>query len=436
MSPTTAAIIGFSGFIILLIIGLPVSLSAAFMGFIGLVLTNGLEGAFFYLGTAPYSEISIYSFTVLPLFIIMGDFFEGGGYVKMLFTAAKNWVGNFRGGLAIGTIIGGAAFAAACGSSVAASAILGKVCVPEMQKQGYQTAFSAATAATSACLATMIPPSTLMVIYGIVTQASIGKLLIAGIIPGIVMTIVYILTVSVLIRRNPLLAPAVKLQITWGERFGSLKGLWSLIIMILVIMGGLYFGILTPTEAGAAGAFCALIMGLASRQLGRKGIWDGLLDAGKTTSFVLFIVVGVMLLTRFLTQANVPSALAEFLTSLPVPRVGILILICIAYLLLGCFIDAPSMLILTLPVFFPTVIALGYDPTFFGILVVLLAEIGLLTPPVGMNVFVMKGVVPGTTLADLFKAETPYVIASIFCVALFIAFPQIVLFLPNNMMGN
>jgi C4-dicarboxylate transporter, DctM subunit len=433
MSPLMIGLGGFLGFFALLALGVPIALAAAGVGFIGLAVIGGWDTAFYYIRTLPYAEVSLYEFTVLPLFIIMGDFFEGGGYVKALFAAAQKWVGRIPGGLAIGTVLGGAAFAAACGSSVAASAILGKVCVPEMRKFGYNTAFASATAATSACLAVMIPPSTLMVLFGIITEVSVGQLLLAGVLPGILLTAVYVITVFVLVARDPSLAPKFEERATWGERFISLKGLWALIVLVLIIMGGLYAGIFTPTEAGAAGAFSALIMGVINRQLTWKNIWSALLDGGKNTAFVLFIIIGVMVFTRFLAQGHVPAAISQFLTSMTVPPVVIMIFIIIAYLFLGMFMSAPAMLILTLPIFFPVITSLGYHPLLFGVVVVLLCEVGALTPPYAINIFVVKGVVPGVTLEELFKAVMPFVAVSMVAVIILIAFPQISLFLPSHM---
>lgn len=432
MDPTLAGGLGLGLFLALVFLGMPIAFAAALVGFLGLWVVGGGNAALTSVGTLPYSITAHYVYTVLPMFIIMGHFALHAGFAQEVFWAGRQWVGRLPGGLASATAVGGAGLGAACGSSLAAAAILTKVALPEMEKYKYDPKLSAGTCASCGTLAATIPPSALIVIYGIMTEQSIGKLLIAGFLPGFLTAAAYIVQITFRAWRNPSLGPPVY-GVTWKERFISLKGVWGIALLAIIVMGGIYTGVFTPTEAGAAGALGALIIGLATRRMGRSSMWQALVETGRTTSMVFIIIVGILIFVRFLALTRVPYEISEFLGGLPVPPLLILIGILLLYLVLGMFMDAIGMLLLTLPVVFPISLALGFNPIWFGIIVVIMCEVGLITPPVGLNVYVVRGIATHIPLTDMFRGVIPFVITMLVVVALLIAFPQIVLFLPNLM---
>jgi tripartite ATP-independent transporter DctM subunit len=363
----------------------------------------------------------------------MGDFAFYGGLAEGLFYTTSRWVGRLPGGLAIATAIGGAGFGACCGSSVAASAVLGKICIPEMRKHHYPTSVAAGTVAASANLSSMIPPSGLFVVYAIMTDQSVGKLLIAGILPGILMMTLFSIMLAFRTRRNPSLGPRLPQKVSWGEKLLSIRNSWGMLICAAIIIFGIYTGVFTSTEAAVAGAFWTFCLTLFSRRLSFKGFINVLLSTGKNTSMILFIIVGVMIFTRFLAVSRMPTELASLLSGLPVPPVVILSSIILFYFFLGMFFDAISMLVMTLPAFFPTILALGYDPIWFGVICVLMCEVGLLTPPVGVNCYVVAATIPNTPLEEVFRGIWPFVLMNMIALVILVMFPQIALFLPTHM---
>jgi len=428
------AALAFGSLFLLLIIGMPIAFAALVVGLLGLLSITDISNALYLVGVIPYSEVSIYTFTVLPMFMLMGYFFEIGGYAKDIFNTVRPWVARLPGGLAICTTLGSAAFGAACGSSVAAAAVLGRLCIPELEKYGYDSGLASGCVAAASNLATMIPPSALMVIYCMMTEASLGRLLIAGIIPGLIIALAFSLMIIIRCLTNPHLAPTTEEHFSWKTRFGALRSSWSIGVVFLIIMGGIYSGFFTPTEAGAAGAFATFLMALIPHKMSWVKLKESLLESAKATSMVFFIVICAIVFARFITIAQVPAEFASWITSLSVPNIIIILAICVVYVILGMFMEPASMMILTLPVFFPVVMALGYDPIWFGVIVVLNCEIGMITPPVGVNCFVVSGVAPHIPMQKIFKGILPFVIMNFIILLVLIVFPSISLFLPNAML--
>lgn len=428
--------LGFIFMLFLILIGLPIAYAGALVGIVGLLAIGGTKITFHFLGSIPYTEMAYYPYTAIPLYILLGEFAEKGGYAHGLYHSAREWFGKFRGGLAIATIVGGAGLGAVSGSSVASSAILGKICIPEMRKFGYDKSFAAGVVASCSNLSSMIPPSGLMIVYSIFTGQSLGKLLIAGILPGIILTLLFSILIFIKVSFNPTLAPLIIESVSWKNRIISLRyGMETFLIAIIVLVG-IYSGIFTAIEAGGAGAFAAFLFTIGNRQLSNENFKNILKNSIKTSVMVLFIIMGIMVFTHFLTLSRVPIVIASFLAKLPINRVFILITFIFLYLFLGMFFDAISIIALTVPVIYPTIITLGYDPIWFGVLVVLLCEIGLITPPVGINCYVIAALTPDISLEEVFKGIIPFIIPNLIMIALLIIFPQIALFLPNLMKGE
>ena len=429
--------IGFFGFGVLLFIiflGVPIAFAGSFVGIMGLLLIGGSKVTFHYLSSIPYSEVANYSYIVIPFYILMGELGFFGGFAEGAYKTAQKWFGNFPGGLALATIVGGAGFGAVCGASVASSAVLARICIPEMKKQGYSNSISAGSVAASANLSSMIPPSGLMIIYAIFTEQSLGKLFIAGILPGFLIIIVFSIVIFLQSPKNHRQSQTNQ-KISWKERLESLRHCWGIGLLAVVVLGGIYTGIFSVAEAGSAGAFLVFLMTLMSKKLTWKSLKSILLRSVTTSVMVLFVIVGIMVFTHFLTLSRMPAFISEYLISLHVHPLFLLIFILVFYLFLGMFFDAISMMALTLPLLFPTIVSMGFDPIWFGILCILMCEVGLITPPVGINCYVVSSTIPEISLAEVFKGVTPFVIANLIVAAILIAFPQIAVFLPKLIAG-
>ena len=434
MDNVIIGLIGFGALLFFIFLGLPIAYAGAFVGILGLLAIGGLNITFHYLSSIPYSEVAHYAYTVIPFYILLGEFAFYGGFAEGAYKTGQKWIGNFPGGLAIATVVGGAGFGAVCGASVASSAVLARICIPEMRRHGYNKRISAGVVAASANLSSMIPPSALMIIYSIFTEQSLGQLFIAGLLPGIL--IVALFSIAIIFQVSKIQKEQITShKVTWVERFASLRHCWGIALIAVVVLGGIYSGIFSVTEAGAAGAFLAFFMTLISGGLTWEALKTVLLRSVKTSVMVMFIIVGIMVFTHFMTLSRVPSVVSEFLIGLPVHRVVLVILILGFYLLLGMFFDAISMMALTLPLLFPTIVALGYDPIWFGILCILMCEVGLITPPVGINCYVVNSSVPDISLQQVFRGVIPFVIANLVAAAIMIAFPEIVTFLPGLIAG-
>jgi tripartite ATP-independent transporter DctM subunit len=418
----------------LLTLGVPLAIASAVVGFVGIWWLFGFTPALSTITTVPYLTSSDYALTVIPLFIFMGYIAAASGIIEDLFRTANAWLGRLRGGLAMGSVAGAAAFAAASGSSLASAAVLGRTAIPEMLRHGYDRRLAFGTIAASATIASMIPPSILLVLYAVMVEQPVGKLLIAGILPGLLEAISYMGLIYVIAWLSPALVPPPPAAVvSWPARLRSLKGTWGILTLVTLILGGLYAGVFTPTEAGGIGACGALVIAFARRKLDRHGLHSALLETARATAVVFAIVIGVALLSRLLSLSGFSRQLGAAIAELPLGPYAILAGIVLLYIFLGMFVDALGLMVLTLPVTYPAVVSLGFDPIWFGIIVVRVIEIGLITPPVGMNCYVLKGAFPDVPLGDIFYGVRWFVVVDLLNTVILVAFPQIALFLPSLM---
>lgn len=413
----------------LILIGVRVVFAAAIVGLLGLVELRGWGPAAGIVGTIPHSKSSTYALSVLPMFIFIGFLAFHAGMTQQLFDAARKWLGWLPGGLAIATVFATAGFAAVSGASTATAAVFSRVAIPEMLKYGYDKRMAAGVVASAGTLATLIPPSAILVIYAIIVEQSVGKLLLAGFLPGIFSAFVYAGIIVVWALLKPEAAPSVS-GFTWGERMRTLPGISPIALVVVIIMTSIYGGWATPTEAGALGAFVVFVLALV-RGTPLSSIKDSLMESAKLTVMIFSLIWGVLIFVRFLGFSGIPGAFTEWVVELPYSPMTIMICILLAYAVLGMFMDAIGMLLLTLPVVYPAVIALGFDPIWFGIIAVKMAEICLITPPIGLNCFVVNGVRPDIPLGDVFRGVGLFFIADVITIAALLMFPEIVTWLPN-----
>ncbi len=417
-----------------LALGVHIGVALGLAGFLGIFLTVGLDAAAAQLGTIPFSTTNSFTLAVIPLFILMGSFATQAGIVTELFRAAYLWLGNLRGGLAMATVMSSAAFGAASGSTIVNAAVFTKMAMPEMTRFGYDVRLSAGCIAAAGTLAALIPPSILMVIYGVITEQSIGKLLIAGIIPGIVTAFLYCGGVYLLARWRPDLAPRADIGVNWGERWRSLYGVSGVLILFMIVVGGIYGGYFPATYAGAVGAAGAFGIALWKRRVGLGSLTEVLKEAAVTTSVIFIIVVGGMLFARFLTYSGLVDVISRELLSFGTGKYTYLIGYVVLFTILGCFIEPIAIMVMTLPIMYPVMKAQGFDPIWLGVVSVKLAEIGVLTPPVGLNVFVVKSSSPvPVTLGQAFTGVVPFIALDFLSLLLYVLFPEMILWLPNLM---
>jgi len=435
MDPLIMGLLGLAAIFVLVVLGMRIAFATALVGFLGLWVMKNMGVAANVVGFLPHGIVAHYSLSVIPLFIIMGYYAFYAGLTDDVFFTARQWVGHLPGGLAIASVFGCAGFAACTGASTASAAIMGRVAIPEMRKYGYHPRLAAGVVAASGTLASLIPPSVILVIYGIITEESIGALLIGGFIPGVISAAIYAGMIYTRVKISPELGQ-VQPKASWKERFVSLRRTWGVLLLIFLVIGGIYSGVFTPTEAGGAAAFSAFCMALGMRRLTIERLKESLLETGRTTIMIFSIIVGVLIFVRFLALTGLPSSFAEFILGLPVPRLLILIMILCVYIFLGMFLDAIGMLMLTLPIVFPAVVSLGYDPIWFGIIAVKMCEICLITPPVGLNCYIVRSVAPDIPLEEIFRGIIPFVAMDVLTVGVFIVFPQIITFLPSQMLGH
>ena len=416
---------------VMLFLGVPVAFTLAATGALGLYMIGGWSMLFGILETAPLSAASSYELITIPMFVLMAEFVILSGVADDLFKAAATWVGRVPGGLAISTAFAGAGFGAISGSSTASAATLSATTVPAMLKHNYEPKLACGVVSISGTLAMLIPPSIALVLYGIIADVSIGKLLIGGVIPGLVITLTIALTVLFLVWRDPSRAPPGP-SYTMAEKLSSLRVAGPMILLFTAVTGVIYLGVATPTEASGLGAFGAFVLALWQRRLTFASTMKALTDAAGTTAMILMIILGAKIFGYFFTLTQTTQGLVSFISALPVNRWVILVLILCIYFVLGCIMDQVAILILTVPVILPVMVALGYDPIWFGVIVILMAEIGLVTPPLGLNVFVVAKYT-GRPLEEIFAGVWPHVWAHLLAVALMCAFPQIILWLPSKM---
>lgn len=435
MESTFVGYLGIALLILVIGLGLHIGVALALVGALGFSALVGFHGAIGLLRTTPFEISASYELSVVPLFLLMGLFAYHSGLSGRIYNAARLWVGRRPGGLVLATIAASALFGAACGSTVASAAIFTKIGLPEMLKYDHDKSLSAGAIAASGTLAVLIPPSTILVFYAILTEQSIGKLLIAGILPGILSAGLYLVMIVAKCSLNPKLTPKLREIVSFKTKIYSLRELWSFPLLVIIVVGGIYSGIFTATEAAAFGAFGAFfIVLLAQKKSSGEIVFNALLETARTTSMIFVIIIGAILFSRFLAVSRVPTELAGWIETLAAPRIIILSGFLILYIFLGMFLDAFGMLAITLPVIFPVIMRLGYDPIWYGILMVKVVEVGLITPPLGINVYVVKGAAGDlVSLEEIFRGVTPFLVMDIITLIILLLFPQIALFLPSKM---
>ena len=431
MDNFTIGIIGVLALVGLVFLGMRVFLAAALVGTLGLVSMIGWESGLGMAGTIPHSKAVSYSLSVLPMFILIGFLAFHAGITEALFDAGRKWLGWLPGGLAVATVVAATGFAAVSGASTATAAVFARTAIPDMLKYGYDRRLAAGVVAAGGTLATLIPPSAILVIYAIIVEQSVGALLVAGFLPGIVSALIYVLLIIGMVMLKPSLGRSLR-GFTWGERIKSVPGTFPIILVVVIIFTAMYEGWATPTEAGALGASVVFVMAML-KGMKFANLREALMETAKLTVMIFSIIWGVLVFVRFLGFAGLPDAFAKWVVALPFEPIYVLIGILLFYAILGMFMDAIGMLLLTLPVVYPAVIGLGYDPIWFGIIVVKMAEICLITPPSGLNCFVVNGVRPDIPLSDVFKGIGPFFVADVATIAVLIAFPEIVTWLPKMM---
>jgi len=436
MSSDAVAVAGFVVLFALMLLRVPVGMAMGLVGVSGFGYLVGGAPALKLVGQTSMRTVTDYTFGVIPMFLLMGAFVSNSGMSRELFRAANAFVGHRRGGLGIATIAACGGFAAICGSSVATAATFSTVAYPEMRRFGYPQSFATGVIAAGGTLGAMLPPSTVLAVYGIITEQDIGKLFFAGIIPGILAATMYMITIAVIVRARPGFLPAGE-RSAWRARLTALSEIWAPLLLFAFVIGGLY-GLplipkFTPTEAGGVGAAGAFIIGVLRGRLDRANIRRSLLQATRTAAAVFTVLIGALLFGYFLTVTQTPQKVTEFLTGLGLGRYGVLALIMVMYLVLGCLMDALAMIILTIPIIFPVITALGFDPIWFGVIIVMTVELGLIHPPVGMNVFVIKSVVQDVKFSTIFYGVLPFIATDLVRLVILIAFPILATFLPSRM---
>ncbi len=432
MSTDAVAITGFVVLFILMLLRVPVGMAMGLVGVTGFGYIVGAEPALKLIAQTSMRTVTDYTFGIIPMFLLMGQFASNSGMSRELFRAANSFFGHVRGGLGLATVAACGGFAAISGSSVATAATFSTIAYPEMRRYGYPQSFSTGVIAAGGTLGVMLPPSTVLTVYGLITQQDIGKLFIAGILPGVLAATMYMITIAIIGMARPGYLPTGP-RASWATRLSALKDVWATLLLFIFVIGGLYGGYFTPTEAAGMGAGGAFLIGVARGRLSRKDILASLLGATRTAAAVVTVLIGALLFGYFLTVTQTPQKVTEFLTGLGLGRYGVLVLIMIMYLILGCLMDAMAMIILTIPIIFPVITHLGFDPIWFGVIIVMTVELGLIHPPVGMNVFVIKSVVQDVNFSTIFAGVIPFVVTDIIRLAILIIFPIIALFLPGRM---
>lgn len=433
MSPNTAAIIGLIFLFVLMALRMPVSFAMILAGFLGNAYMISTDAAIYMLSTNVWSQLSSYGLSVIPLFVFMGQLAYHSGITERLYNAAYKWVGRLPGGLASTTILSSAGFAAICGSNSATSATMGTISLPEMQRYGYDPALSTGSVAIGGTLGVVIPPSVVLIIIAVQTEQSITQLFMACIVPGIFLTMLFLATVFWLCIRNPGLGPKGPTA-DMRAKLISLTGVAEAMILFLMVIGGLYAGWFTPTEAGAAGSFGALLIGLSRRKLSMREFVSAVSETIRISAMVVLLITGAVIFGKFLTVTRLPFVLADWAASLNVPKVVILLVVLLIYLVGGCLVDALGFLVVTIPIFFPLAQALGYDPVWFTVVITLVTTMGAVTPPVGVNVYIVSGLAPTVPIGTIFRGVSIFLIAYVICLVLLMIFPQMAIYLPKALL--
>lgn len=435
---TDPLFIGFASTALLLglcLLGIPIAFSMGIIGAVGLYMTGGATLAIVTLQTMPYAVTSEYSFAVIPMFVLMGAFAANSGIVSELYQAVNRWTESLRGGLLMTTVVASAGFAAVSGSTIVNAAMFTRIALPELMKQGYNKGLAAGAIAAAGTFAAMIPPSLTLVVFGILTEQSIGRLFMAGIIPGILTAVCYLVAIAIIARVKPAWIPVHTGRSTLREKLAGLRGIWPMLLLVIIVLGGIYTGITPPSAAGAVGAVGALLIALGRRRLPAGKIWTSMKEAAELTAVLFAVIIAGLLFSRFLVMSGFVSDLADIVTNSGLTVWGFLAVIVIMYFIMGMFIDPLSMLVITVPFVFPVVQAYGLDPIWFGIFLCKMIEIGVITPPVGLNLFAVVGASKGqVNIGDVYAGITPFIIIEIIVLIMLISFPIITTFLPDTMM--
>ena len=428
----TEALLGFAAIFALALLRIPLAFAMGLVGVVGIGLTRGWQPALASTAQVVYETGFAYTLSVIPLFILMGNFVARAGLAHELFQAAYAFIGHLRGGLAHATIAACAGFGAICGSSIATAATMSKVAYPSMKKLGYSDSLSTGVMAAGGTLGIMIPPSTIMVIYGIVTQTNIGKLFAAGVIPGLLTAGLLMVTIAIMTARDPEHAPRGE-RTSWPDRWRALRGIWGVVLLVIVVLGGIYGGFFTATEGAGFGAAGAFLFALARRRLTWSILLQVLVESARTTAMLFTLLIAATIFANFINFTTLPGDLMKWITHQGLSPTMIIVAMMAIYVLLGTVMEELTMVLLTIPLFFPIVTQLGFDPVWFGVLIVMIVQIGLISPPVGMNLFVLNALLPGVGLGQIFRGCWPFVAMMILVLGLLIAFPQLSLWLPSLM---
>ena len=431
MTAWTYAAFGFGALTMLLLLGVPIAFGMLIVGVGGIVSVLGVEPALGLLGQIPVSQTASYELSVVPMFILMGAFVARSGIAADLYDACHALIGHKRGGLAMATIVACGGFAAVCGSSVATAATFSRIAYPSMRRYGYHEGLAAASICAGGTLGILIPPSVIMVIYGVMTGTDVAKLFIAGLVPGVLAISLYALTVQVLVWRNPAAGPRAE-RIPLAQAMTAIGHVWPVLMLFALVMGGLYFGAFTATEGGAVGAAGAFFFALWRGKLKWREVLDSAIETGRTTGSLFAILIGALMFSQFMNFAGLPAALKDAVTAFGVEPLLVISMILLLYIVLGTFFEELSMILLTVPIFYPLVVGLGFDPIWFGIVIVMVVELGLISPPVGMNLFVVQSMLK-TPLGMMWRWITPFALADVLRLAIVVLLPQVVLFLPRLM---
>jgi len=430
MTPLHTGIIGIAVLLLLLAASMPVAFAMGIVGFIGFSLIVSPQAAISMMATDLFETFSAYSLTVIPLFVLMGQVALHAGISRKLFDAAYHWVGPLPGGMAMATVGACTGFGAICGSSPATAATMASVALPEMKRFNYSMKLGAGAVAAGGSLGMLIPPSVVFICYAIMTEQSIGRLFLAGIVPGILIAFIFGLTIWLQCKIDPSLGP-VSPKTTFKAKLKSLLGVSETLLLFLLVMGGMFAGLFTPTEAAAVGAAGAMVVGVARRQFNWKVLIQSLMETARTSCMVLIIVAGAVMFGHFLAVTRIPNELAAWLAGLPLPGWIIIAFIILFFLIAGCFVDALALIMLTIPIFYPVVTGLGFDPIWFGVIAVVVTQMGVISPPVGVNVYVVAGIARDIPLQTVFRGSLPFLLALVVSAAILVAFPVLSLWLPN-----
>jgi C4-dicarboxylate transporter, DctM subunit len=430
MDRDLVALLGFVGMFVLMALRVPIGVAMGIAGVCGFAALSGWKAGFNLLANVPLSVVTDYSLSVIPMFILMGAFASRGGMSTELFTAGRAWLGHLRGGLAMASVAACGGFAAINGSSVATAATMAQVALPEMRRAGYHPGLAAGLVAAGGTLGIMIPPSVILVLYGIMTETDIKKLFAAGIIPGLMAVGFYFLVVQVISRIRPDAMPRGEAH-TWPERWSSLRSLWAVLLLFLFVLGGIYGGLFTVEEGAGVGAVGTLAIGIARRRLGAAEIKAALIDTLRVSSAIMMIVIGAFLFGYFLTITQFTQKAVDFLVHLPIGAYGVLALVMVGYFILGAIMDELAMILLTVPVVFPAMMQLGFDPVWFGVIVVMAVTFGMICPPVGINVFVINSIARDVTLGRIYRGTMPFIAVDVVRLVILCAFPALSLWLPG-----